>query len=152
MNSTRWRIQQAVQTVIADVAAAGSAMLLKSPALPIAAPKSESRVLYVRDFGDSLIEQPGQREDRRVSIELGAFVRGPLDDAEREVDALHFAARIAMRKPLRAVWHAARIDVSRVHEAEVDRERKEIRTDGVLLFSVYEIDYSEIYPDPAPFF
>ena len=141
-NSTRYLIHQQVFATVTTVATANTAEAISNPALPVGL-QSKTLVLFTLDRGDQLIDQPGQREKRKVRIVVGAFAR--TRTADLDVDALHFAARIAMRN-IRALFLAAEINAPIVREVQVEPELKETQTDGALLLSAYEIEYMETYP------
>lgn len=143
-NSTRYAIHQALYAVVQAVAATESAVALNNPALPAGLQGKGDRVLFTLDRGDQLIDQPGQREKRRVRLVMGAFARTRTPDLD--VDALHFAARSALRD-IRATFRSLDINAPIVREVQVEPELKETQTDGALLLSAYEIEYLETYPE-----
>lgn len=144
MQSTRYAIAQTLFASVQAVAVAEGAGALFSPRLPIDPKGKPNKLLFVVDRGDKLIEQTGQREKRRVRIVLGALVlAGTAVDAE--VDALHFAARAALKaQALRATLIEMRAPMLR--EVEVEPELKEAAIEGALLMSAFEIEYLETYP------
>lgn len=142
-NSTRYAIHQVFMGLVAGVASTESADAVNNPALPMGLHGKGPRVLFVLGRGDELIDQPGAREKRRARLVLGALAR--TTSADLDVDALHFAARIALRG-LRAALNTAGINGPIVREAQVEPELKETMSDGALLLSAYEIEYIETYP------
>lgn len=143
VNSTRYSIHQAVMASVETVALAQAADALNNPALPVGLQGKAPRVLFVLARGDELIDQPGAREKRRCKLVLGAFAR--TSTADLDADALHFAARSALRS-LRQALHTLGIVAPIVREVQVEPELKETQTDGALLLSAYEIEYLEAYP------
>ena len=147
MNSTRYAIVQAVFETVQTVAADQNSDALIRPRLPIDTKGRKTRILFVLDRGDKLLEQPGQNEKRRARVVVGALVLPSVADADADeaVDALHFAVRAAikrMRRQLAAVNERPAL----FREVELEPELKETVADGALLLSAYEIDYHEIYP------
>lgn len=143
-NSTRFRIHQAVFETVEAVAVANSAVAFNNPPLPAGVQGKGPLVLFTTDRGDQLIDQPGQREKRRVRIVIGAYAR--TRTADTDVDALHFAARTAMRG-VRERFSELDIDARIVREVLVEPEMREVQADGALLLSAYEIEYLETYPE-----
>jgi hypothetical protein len=140
--STRYVIHQQMFVLAQAVAAANTAEALNNPSLP-AGLQGKTRVIFMLDRGDQLLEQPSQSEKRRVRLVMGAFVRSTT--ADQAVDELHFAARIAMRAAWAAL-KAAQVEALLFKEVQVEPELKETQTDGALLLSAFEIDYREKYP------
>lgn len=146
-NSTRYAIHQVVMALVEAVAADESADALNNPALPVGLQGRAAKVLFVLGRGDDLIDQPGAREKRRARLVLGAYARTAT--ADLDADALHFAARSAVRGGLRAAMNGVGIMAPIVRETQVEPDLKETQTDGALLLSAYEIEYLETYPPTA---
>jgi hypothetical protein len=139
--STRYAIAQLLHATVAGVATAEGAEAINNPKLPIDTRNRAPKLLFTLDRGDKLLEQPGQREKRRCRVVLGALAVTSAADAD--VDALHFAARDALRT-IRPALMALNGHLMR--EVEIEPELKDLATDGAQLLSAYEIDYLETYP------
>lgn len=146
MQSQWYQITAAVVATVQGVCTAQGVGFLDNPALPIDASAAGGRALLVIHRGDKLLDQPGQQPERRsLRLVLGAVsvtAAAPMADA----DALHFAARDALksrafRLALRAVG-----DITDVREIEVEPELRDMAVQGAVLLSAYQIDYFQSYP------
>lgn len=142
-NSTRYAIHQVVMSVVQAAASSSSAEALNNPALPVGLQGKAPRLLFVLARGDELVDQPGAREKRRCKLVIGAYARTATSDLD--ADALHFAARVAMRS-VRAELNAAGLTAPIVREVQAEPDLKETQTEGAMLLSAYEIEYLETYP------
>lgn len=142
-NSARYAIHQTAMALVAAVAGANAAEAVNNPALPIGLQGRAAKVLFLLGRGDDLIDQPGAREKRCARLVLGAYARTAA--ADLDVDALHFAARIALRG-LRVALSGAGINAPIVREVQAEPELKATQADGALLLSAYEVEYIETYP------
>lgn len=146
MHSMWFQIALAMSQQIQALATEQGCTFLDNPALPLDLKGiSRERVLFLVQRGDRALDQPGQlREKRRCRVLLGAaaLTQASLSDA----DALHFAARIALRTAaFRATLRAAG-DVAAVREVEIEPELKSLATEGTALMSAFEVDYFQTYP------
>ena len=146
MQSQWYAITQVAVAQLAPVVAASGCQWLEHPALPLdLKPITNKRGLMVLHRGDRVVDQPGQeREKRRMRLVVGAvaLTASPLRDA----DALHFAARQALRGDVwRAALKAAGVDVGPVREVELEPELKDMAQEGSVLMSAFEIDYFQTY-------
>lgn len=149
MNSTWFKLAGALGAQVQAVAAEQSASYLGNPALPLDTAGRGERLLFVLQRGDRVLDQPGQRrEKRRFRVVVGALAltRTPLADA----DALLFAARSAMRsEACRAALKAAGDAAGPLREVEAEPELKDLAAEGSVLLTAIEVDYFETYPDAA---
>lgn len=123
--------------------------LLENPALPVDPNSFRGQCLFYVHRGDKSVDQPGQRREKRVMrLVLGAIGN---DQAATlaTVDALHFAARAALRtEALRAALRAE-VEVGRITEVEVEPQLLEAQVQGTVLLSAFEIEYLQSYPNAA---
>jgi len=149
MNSTRYAIGQAVLQAVQALAVEQECDVLFNPRLPIDLKGRKTRILFVIERGDRLTEQPGQRERRRARLVVGAMSTPAADadlDVDADVDALHFAARAALKAMRKKLEFERNPSALQPREVEVEPELKESIGDAALLLSAYEIEYYEIYP------
>lgn len=153
MAQSNWYLLgQAVAQRLQAVADAQGVKLLLHPPLPLDLGTFNSlpakRALMLIHRGDKALEQPGQRnEKRQMRLIVGAVVLEK--DALAACDALHFAARSALRED--ATWTAFRAitQVANWKETEVEPELKDIAAEGHALLSAIEIPYFQTYPNAA---
>jgi len=148
MNSHRYALHHALYEVVLTTAGAHRALAALNPPLPVALPQPGwGRMLFLLDRGDELVDQPNQIEHRRTRCVIGALVRAGVS-AALDVDQLHFATRIAMRGARTAL---AQIDRDKpapiLREVQIEPELRDLKSDGALLLSAYEIEYFETYPE-----
>lgn len=131
------------------VATAQAVDFLENPALPVDPNQFKQRALFYVHRGDKSIDQPGQRNEKRtMRLVVGAIAAGP-QDTLAEADALHFAARTALRgEPLRAAL-AAIERIGRIVEVEVEPALRETQVAGTVLLSAFEVEYFQKYPNAA---
>ena len=146
MQSMWFQISLAMSEQVKALCAAQGCSYLDNPALPLDLARIErERAVFLVQRGDRVLDQPGQlREKRRCRVLLGAVAL--TSSALADADALHFAARMALRSTaFRASLRAAG-DVAAVREVEVEPELKSVATEGTALMSAFEIDYFQTYP------
>lgn len=148
MNSRWYLIGQEVVAAVRAVAALEKAEYVDNPALPLDVQGRRTRVLFVLNRGDVVVDQPGQRrERRRMRVVVGATAA--TENGLRDADRLHFAARTALRgEPFKAAL-ATLGDVGEVREVEVEPELKDVAAQGSALLSAFEIQYIQTYPNAA---
>lgn len=145
MQSRWYEIAQAVVEQCKLAAAAAGAGCLDNPPLPLDAKALQAPTgLFVLHRGDKVLDQPGQlREKRRVRVVVGALALTTA--ALKDADALHFAARLALRSDAFRAALRATGEVGPVREVELDPELRDIATPGSTLMSAFEIDYFQSY-------
>jgi hypothetical protein len=79
-------------------------------------------------------------------VVVGALVRSASGDDD--ADALHFAARLALRAARRAFHETDKVLAPVVRETELEPGLIDMQTDGALLLSAYRIEYVQDYPAP----
>jgi hypothetical protein len=139
-------IAQVVGLQLQAVAAAQQAGWVQNPVLPLdvaATLDGSTRALFIAQRGDRLQEQPAQREKRLVRLLVGAVAVST--GAPAAADALHFAARQALRSPALRLALRALEDVGPMREVEVEPELRDVATEGSLLISAFEFEYYESY-------
>lgn len=144
--STRYAIHQLLVQTLTLAVADAQTEVLDNPKLPIDRMGRKPRVVFLLSRLDKLIEQPGQRGERRSTRQvLGVLLAK--EGADAEADALHFACRrIFKTDATREALGALKAPI--VREVEIEPELQQIGMDGVLLYSAYEIEYRENYLAP----
>jgi hypothetical protein len=147
MNSKWYGIARVVGLQLQAVAAGRQVGWVENPALPLdmaALLQGSTQVLFIAQRGDKLVDQPAQREKRTVRLLVGAvaLTTAPLADC----DALHFAARAALRSRATKLALNALGDVGPMREVELEPELKDVATEGSALMSAFEFEYFETYP------
>lgn len=146
MQSSWYLIAAAVAAQVQAVADNLRVPCLQNPALPLDLKALQgAKALFVVQRGDKVLDQPGQeREKRRVRVVVGAVAL--TTTALADADALHFAARLALRGAAFRAGLRAAGDVGSVREVEIEPELKDVATEGSALLSAFEIDYFQTYP------
>lgn len=148
MNSRWFLIGQEVAAAMRAVATAEKAEYADNPAMPLDLQGRRARVLFVLNRGDFVVDQPGQRvEKRRLRVVVGATAS--TDKALADADRLHFAARTALRGPTFRQALSTLGDVGQLREVELEPELKEQASQGSALLSAFEIEYFQTYPNAA---
>ncbi len=147
MNSRGYTIGRAFVALMRTAAQAEGAEFMDNPPLPLDFKAAGGRnVLFVIQRGDLLKKQAGLDDDRALRLLLGAV--SLKQNGWQECDALHFAARAAIRTaPGRAALSAA--NAGPVREVELEPELKDMVTEGTAQMSAFEIDYRQPYPNAA---
>jgi hypothetical protein len=146
-----YRLAAAVFARVQTVAQAGAANWAENPPLPLdAGLATTGKLLMVVPRGDTLVRAEAARDQRRARFVVGAWsvATGALATA----DALHFAARTALRTAAfrQALLTATSGGFGGFREVEVEPELKDIASVGSLLLSAYEVDYFQPYETNAP--
>lgn len=147
--STWYRLGSVFTARLQALATARGAGFLDNPALPLDALSAGDEFLLSIHSGDRLIDQPGQQPERRVMrVVVGAVSLAP--QGLQRADELLFAARDAIKsRAFRLALSAAVAapgDVIEVREAELDKELRDVATQGAVLLNSYEIEYFQSYP------
>jgi len=146
-HSVWYLVAQAAEVRLQAVATAQAVKLLANPPMPVDLGTS-AVALMVLHRGDKLLDQPGQRREKR-QMRLVVGVAAKAADALASADELHFAARDALRSEAFRAQLRAVGDVSVVREVEVEPALREAIATGTVLLSAFEIDYFQQYPSAA---
>jgi len=147
VNSRSYGIGRGFVALMRSVAEAQNAVFMDNPPLPLDLKAAGGRnVLFVIQRGDALKKQAGLEDDRTLRLLVGAV--SLTQTGWQDADALHFAARTAVRTAAgRAALSAAY--AGPVREVELEPELRDMVTEGVAQMSAFEIDYRQTYPNAA---
>lgn len=148
MQSKSYSIAQAFFTHLQALAGTQGVQWLANPPLPLPLQAAGAKGLFCLVNGDVLVDQTGQDiERRRTRVIVGAFAL--TETALVDADALHFAARNALKsRAFRAALVTVQ-DVGAVREVEIKPELNDVAGPGSVLMSGFEIDYTQTYPSLA---
>lgn len=147
--SAWYSISRVFVTQVEALATAQAVGWLDNPALPLDSLSAGQEFLLVVQSGDRLVDQPGQQPERRV-LRLIVGAVSLTSAALQRADELHFAARDLIKSQSFRLALGAALprpqDVIELRESELEKELRDVATQGAVLLGSYEIEYFQAYP------
>lgn len=135
--SQRFQISAAIFEALSTAPALAGAVFVNQPKAPADLSKG-TRVIFLEDQGDSLIEQPNQQARRSFSFALGVINRTSQDGAGADAD--HLAAEAAIRQAHQTVL-VKTFGCGPLRELEVRFKVEGLDVGGALILASYAVEY-----------
>jgi hypothetical protein len=151
MQSLWFELSAIVSAQLASVAAQKSAVWWDNPPWPLPLQNlqpTQPDVLFMLNRGDRWISASGLREKRVLRFVVGASSVREKALVLPAVDALHFAARDALRTAsFLAQFQTA--GALNLNEVEIEPDLQAAMAAGLVLMSAFEVQYYQTYPNAA---
>lgn len=135
--SLRYQISAAIVQALSTAPALSGAVVLDHPKAPSDLSKG-TRVVFVEDQTDDLIDQPNQQDKRSFSFAVGVINRTAQDRAGADVD--HLAAEAAIRKVHQSTL-VATLRCGPLRELGVRFKVEGLDVGGALILASYAVEY-----------
>lgn len=135
--SLRYQISAAIVQALSTAPALSGAVVLDHPKAPSDLSKG-TRVIFVEDQADDLIDQPNQQAKRSFSFAVGVINRTAQDRAGADADNL--ASEAAIRQCHQDVL-ASTLRCGQLRELGVRFKVEGLDVGGALILTSYAVDY-----------